>query len=63
MQYKTFTFPELPAAYVVLGTCRQIATCLLCLTLKHAAKTLLLICAVENLTVCNTLVVSDRWTE
>jgi hypothetical protein len=49
VHYEKFTFPEPAPAYVMLGTCRQIATCWLFLTLKHAVTTLLLICAVESL--------------
>ena len=49
VQCEKFTLPQQAAAFVVLGTCSQIATCMLCFTLQHAVTTLLLICAVENL--------------
>ena len=49
VQWEKFSFSDHAAAYLVLGTCRQIATCMLCFTLQHAVTTLLLICAVENL--------------
>ena len=33
VQWEKFSFSDHAAAYLVLGTCRQIATCMLCFTI------------------------------
>ena len=49
VQWEKFSFSDRAAAYLEFGTCRQIATCMLCFTIQQAVTTLLLICAIENL--------------